>query len=75
MSDDEWQAYMTREAARAVGGWLEARGRLHQPIAALTLLELEALAMTAISRFIVLGMERIRSKPCEAGLLTQLLLA
>ena len=75
MSDDEWQAYMTREAARAIGGWLEARGRLHQPISALTLMELEALAMNAISRFIVLGTERIRSKPGEAGLLTQLLLA
>jgi hypothetical protein len=75
MSDDEWQAYMTREAARAIGGWLEARGRLHQPISALTLVELEALAMSAISRFVVLGMERIRSRPGEAGPLSQLLLA
>jgi hypothetical protein len=75
MSDDEWQAYMTREAARAIGGWLEARGRLHQPIAALTLVELEALAMSAISRFVVLGMERIRGRPSEADALTQLLLA
>ena len=75
MSDDEWQAYMTREAARAIGGWLEARGRLHQPISALTLVELEALAMSAISRFVVLGMERIRSRPSKADALTQLLLA
>jgi hypothetical protein len=75
MSDDEWQAYMTREAARAIGGWLEARGGLHQPISALTLMELEALAMSAISRFVVLGMERIRSRPSEADPLTQLLLA
>ena len=28
MTDDEWQAHVTREAARAVGAWLEARGRL-----------------------------------------------
>ena len=53
MSDDEWQAYMTREAARAIGGWLEARGRLHQPISALTLVELEALAMSAMEYWLV----------------------
>ena len=28
MSDDEWQAHVTREAAKAIGQWLEARGRL-----------------------------------------------
>jgi len=42
MTDDEWQAHVTREAAKAIGEWLEGRGRLHQPIAALTLPELEA---------------------------------
>ena len=34
MNSDEWQAHVTREAAKAMGEWLEGRGRLHQPIAA-----------------------------------------
>lgn len=75
MTDDEWQAHVTREAARAIGTWLEGRGRLHQPIAALTLAELEAMAMNAISRFVVLGMERIRHRPAESAALMQFLLA
>jgi hypothetical protein len=74
MTDDEWQTHMTREAARAIGTWLEGRGRLHQPIAALTLLELEAMAMNAISRFVVLGMERIKRQPADAGALIRFLL-
>ena len=28
MTDDEWQAHITREAAKAIGEWLEGRGRL-----------------------------------------------
>ena len=44
MTDDEWQAHATREAAQAVAEWLEARGRLHQPIAGLGLADLEAMA-------------------------------
>jgi len=74
MTDDEWQTHMTREAARAIGTWLEGRGKLHQPIAALTLLELEAMAMNAISRFVVLGMERINRQPADAGALIRFLL-
>ena len=75
MTDDEWQAHVTREAARAIGTWLEGRGRLHQSIATLTLGDLEAMATNAISRFVVLGMERIRDRPADAGALTRFLLA
>jgi hypothetical protein len=75
MTDDEWQAHVTREAARAIGTWLEGRGRLHQPIAKLTLGDLEAMATNGISRFVVLGMERIRDRPANAGALTRFLLA
>lgn len=74
MTDDAWQAHATTEAARAIGEWLEARGRLHQPIAALALRELEAMATAAISRFIVLASERKRDKPDEAGDLEVLLM-
>ena len=75
MTGDEWQAWVTREAAKAMGQWLEGRGRLHQPIAALTLADLEAMASTAISRFVVLGSERIKTKADNAEALTRFLLA
>lgn len=60
MTNDQWQAHVTREAAKAIGQWLEGRGRLHQPIARLTMTELEAMAVNAIGRFVVLGTQRIR---------------
>ena len=66
MTDEEWQAHVVREAAKAIGEWLEARGKLHQPIRSLTMRELEALAQNAISQFIVLTSQRIaqhRSDP------------
>jgi hypothetical protein len=66
VTDDEWQAHTTREAAKAIGRWLEGRGRLHQPIRSLTMPELEAMASTAIARFVVLGAERLRDEPEEA---------
>ena len=75
MNSDEWQAHVTREAAKAMGEWLEGRGRLHQPIAALSMADLEAMATNAISRFVVLGMDRIRDQPADAGALTRFLLA
>lgn len=75
MTSDEWQAHVTREAAKAMGKWLEGRGRLHQPIAALTLGDLEAMAANAISRFVVLGSQRIASKASNAQALTRFLLA
>jgi hypothetical protein len=55
---DEWQAHVTTEAALAMGGWLEGRGRLDRPIASLTRRDLECMASNAISRFIVLASER-----------------
>ena len=74
MTADEWQAHVTREAAKAMGQWLEGRGRLHQPIASLTLADLEAMATNAISRFIVLALHRIKDQPDDAEDLTRLLL-
>src|SRR5512134_346661 len=75
MTDDAWQAHMTREAARDIGRWLEGRGRLHQPIAALSLGELECMSATAISRFVVLATERTREQPEDSGELAALLLS
>lgn len=65
MTDDEWQAHVTREAAKAIGEWLEGRGGLHQPIRCLTMPELEAMAQNAISVFIVKTSERIAQHPDE----------
>jgi hypothetical protein len=66
MTSDEWQSRVTREAAKAMGQWLEGRGRLHQPVAALTMADLEAMASNAIARFVVMGSERIRTKADNA---------
>ena len=74
MTSDEWQAHVTHEAAKAMGKWLEGRGRLHQPIAALSMADIEAMAANAISRFVVLGTERTRTKACNARALTRFLL-
>ncbi len=74
MTSNEWQAYVTREAAKAIGEWLEGRGRLHQPIRNLKLAELEAMAANAISRFVILGVTRVREQPKEDEDLTRLLL-
>ena len=68
MSPDEWQAHVTREAAKEIGTWLEARGRLargrlDRPIASLRLYDLENMASVAISHFIVLASHRIREAP------------
>ena len=68
MTDDQWQAHVTREAAREIGRWLEGRGRLHQPITTLSLAELEGMATAAISRFVLLASERIaRAAAGERG--------
>jgi hypothetical protein len=60
MTPDEWQAHVTRAAALEIGTWLEARGKLHQPIASLSLGDLEAMTVNAISRWIVLQSERLQ---------------
>jgi hypothetical protein len=61
MIEDEWQAHVTREAAKEIGEWLSARGtgKLKSPIASLTLPDLEAMASCAITRWIVLQSERL----------------
>jgi hypothetical protein len=74
MTSDEWHAHATREAAKAIGQWLEGRGRLHQPIRCLTMAELEAMASNAIGRFVVLAAERVRERPAETGTLRDLLM-
>ncbi len=66
MTDDEWQAHTTREAAKAIGRWLEGRGGLHQPIRSLTMRDLEAMAAKANDRFVVLAAARIRGEPESA---------
>lgn len=66
MTDDEWLAHTTREAAKAIGTWLEGRGGLHQPIRSLTMRDLEAMAVRANDRFVVLAAARIRDEPEEA---------
>ena len=63
MTEDEWQAHVTREAAKEIGAWLEARGRLDQPIRNLTMRDLEALALNAITQFIVLASRRVAEEP------------
>jgi hypothetical protein len=65
MTDDEWQAHVTCEAAKAIGEWLEGRGGVHQPIRCLTMRDLEAMAQNAISVFIVKTSQRIRERPDE----------
>ena len=63
VTDDEWQAHVTHEAGKAIGEWLGARGKLHQPICSLTMPDLEAMAQNAISQFIVLTSRRIAQRP------------
>jgi len=74
VTNDEWHAYVTWEAAKAIGEWLEGRGRLHQPIQNLKMPELDAMASNAISRFIVLASHRIKEQPEGNEDLTLLLL-
>ncbi len=62
-SEDEWQAHVRLEAAKAIGTWLEARGRLHEPVRTLTMSDLEAMADNAIAWFVVLNSSRIRARP------------
>lgn len=75
MSPDEWQAHVTREAAKAVGKWLEARARLDRPIASLRLSDLECMASVAISRFVVLASHKVREAPGQHEELETLLMS
>ena len=74
MTSDEWQAFVTRGAAREIGRWLEGRGKLAAPVSALTQADLEAMASVAICRFVLLGSERIRAQPEDSADLSRLLL-
>jgi hypothetical protein len=74
MTSDEWQAFVTREAAREIGRWLEGRGKLAARVSALTLADLEAMASVAICRFVLLGSDRIRAQPEDSADLSRLLL-
>ncbi len=74
VTNDEWHAYVTREAAKAIGEGLEGRGRLHPPIQNRKMVELDAMASNAISRFIVLASHRIKEQPEGNEDLTLLLL-
>jgi hypothetical protein len=65
MTDDEWQAHVNHEAAKAVGEWLEGRGGLGRPIHSLSMRDLEAMAQNAISVFIVKASHRIKERPSE----------
>ena len=75
MTDDDWQAHVTREAAKAIGRWLEGRGGLHQPIRSLTMRDLEAMAARANDRFVVLAAARIRDQPEAASASLRCLMA
>lgn len=74
MTPVEWQAHVTREAAKEIGKWLEARGRLDRPIASLRLTDLDAMASVAISRFVVLASVKIREVPAAHPELENLLM-
>lgn len=72
--DDAWRAFVVCEAGKEIGQWLEGRGRLHHPIARLTLKELTIMADNAISRFIVLASERIANRDPQDDSLIRFLL-
>lgn len=74
MTPVEWQAHVTREAAKEIGKWLEARGRLDRPIASLRLTDLDAMASVAINRFVVLASVKIREVPAAHPELENLLM-
>ena len=75
MTDDEWQAHVTQEAAKEIGAWLEARGRLEQPIRSLTMRDLEALAQNAITHFVVLASRRVAQQPDSSSDLRRFLMS
>lgn len=62
MTDNEWQAHVTREAAREIGRWLEGKGsgKLKSPISSLTMADLEAMADNAIARWVVMQSQRLK---------------
>lgn len=53
-ADDQWQAQVTRAAALAIGEWLSSAppGMLDRQVRTLTIQDLEAMAVAAISQWI-----------------------
>ena len=74
LSDDDWQAFTTRETAMAIGRWFEAGGKLERPIRTLTLRELEAIADRVISRWVVMSSIRLKERPAASEKLGWLLM-
>ena len=75
MTEDEWQAQVTRAAAGEIGAWLVARGRLERPISSLSLRDLEAIAQNAITSFIVMASPRVRDQPEDTADLARFLMS
>lgn len=73
---DVWSDHVRAECAKAVGEWLEGSVRLDRPIRSLTVAELQNIAETATSRWIVLASQRIANDPndSESQKLSKLLL-
>jgi hypothetical protein len=65
VTEDEWQAHVNHQAAKAIVKWLEGRGGLQRPIRCLTIPELEAMAQNAISVFIAETSQRLAERPNE----------
>lgn len=66
MTENEWQAHVTHEAARAIGTWLEERGGLDRPIASLTMADLEAMAANVICCFTLMRVQRAQAESTGA---------
>lgn len=64
---DEWQTYLTNEAAKAAGQWLERNGKLGRPVASLTIKELEGMVSASILRWIQLASHRLAEHPEESA--------
>lgn len=63
-----------REAAKAIGAWLEARKKLNVPVHRLTMGDLEGLAERAINRWIVVASERVADAPEKSEKIALLLM-
>lgn len=59
LSDDSWQAHVTREAAKAIGDALIEAELLDHRVERLRTDHLEVLANAAISRYVQLSSERM----------------
>ena len=75
MNDDQWQAHVTREAALALGKWLQEANLLDRKIGSIRIEELQGMAAAAVSRWVVLQSQRLeQSKSGEKDAIRELLL-